>query len=137
MNLFYQNDFISTSEKQTILNYISTLFPIWENRYLATAAENRQLLRPVYWLGNWQFACLGYYHPPKGLFNRSVQAEYFPPCIQKVVDRIESKVRSDFDSRDIPRGWELNTCLINFYGDRLENGKKHDCARVGADGPRS
>ena len=131
LNLFYQNDFISQTEKKSILNYISTLNPIWENRYSSTTTENRQLLRPVYWLGNWQFACLGYYHPPKGLFNRSVQAEEFPACIQHVVTRIESKVRADFDPRDIPRGWELNTCLINFYGNRFEDGKKNDFARVG------
>ncbi len=131
LNLFYQNAYISPSEKKAILDYIYSLHPIWEMRYPEGTAENRQLLRPVYWLGNWQFACLDYYHPPKGIFNRSVQAEEFPACIQKVVDRIESKVRSDFDSRDIPRGWELNTCLINFYGNRLVNGKKTDFARVG------
>lgn len=131
LNLFYQNNYILDSEKKLIIEYIQSLTPIWENRYSADSPDNRQLLRPVYWLGNWQFACLGYYHPPKGLFNRSVHAEEFPECIQKVVDRIESKVRADFDSRDIPRGWELNTCLINFYGNRSENGKSLDLARVG------
>lgn len=131
LNLFYQNGFIAGSEKKLILDYIYSLHPIWEMRYAADTPDNRQLLRPVYWLGNWQFACLNYYHPPKGLFNRAVQAEEFPACIQKVVDRIESKVRSDFDSKDVPRGWELNTCLINFYGNRKENGKINDLARVG------
>ncbi|MBL7555474.1 MAG: alpha-ketoglutarate-dependent dioxygenase AlkB [Bdellovibrionaceae bacterium] len=131
LNLFYQNNYITTPEKTAILNYIYSLHPIWEMRYPEGTPDNRQLLRPVYWLGNWQFACLDYYHPPKGIFNRSVTAEDFPLCIQKVVDRIESKARSDFDSRDVPRGWELNTCLINFYGNRMVDGKKHDFARVG------
>lgn len=131
LNLFYQSNFVAEAEKKAILNYIFSLHPIWEKRYSSAVIENRQLLRPVYWLGNWQFACLGYYHPPKGLFNRGVQAEEFPLCIQKVVDRIETKVRMDFDSRDIPRSWELNTCLINYYGNRYENGKKNDLARVG------
>lgn len=131
LNLFYQNGFISASEKQSILNYIFSLYPIWEMRYPEGSLDNRQLLRPVYWLGNWQFACLDYYHPPRGIFNRAVQAEEFPLCIQNVVDRIESKVRNDFDPRDIPRGWELNTCLINFYGHRIMHGKKSDFARVG------
>lgn len=131
LNLFYQNNYITAAEKKAILDYIYSLHPIWEMRYPEGTAENRQLLRPVYWLGNWQFACLDYYHPPKGIFNRAVQAEDFPVCIQKVVDRIESKVRSDFDNRDIPRGWELNTCLINFYGNRVVDGKKQDFARVG------
>tara|TARA_B110001454_G_scaffold219192_1_gene251197 strand:+ start:79250 stop:80092 length:843 start_codon:yes stop_codon:yes gene_type:complete len=131
LNLFYQNGYITSSEKREILDYIYSLKPIWEMRYPEGTDDNRQLLRPVYWLGNWQFACLDYYHPPKGIFNRAVAAEDFPACIQKVVDRIESKVKSDFDSRDIPRGWELNTCLINFYGNRVINGKKEDFARVG------
>ncbi len=131
LNLFYQNGYITSSEKREILDYIYSLKPIWEMRYPEGTADNRQLLRPVYWLGNWQFACLDYYHPPKGIFNRAITAEDFPASIQKVVDRIESKVRSDFDSRDIPRGWELNTCLINFYGNRVVGGKSQDFARVG------
>jgi DNA oxidative demethylase len=131
LNLFYQNGFISETEKKAILSYIYSLHPIWEMRYPDGTTDNRQLLRPVYWLGNWQFACLDYYHPPKGIFNRAVEAEEFPSCIQKVVDRIESKVRNDFDPRDVPRGWELNTCLINFYGNRVMDGKTNDFARVG------
>ncbi|MBL7543649.1 MAG: alpha-ketoglutarate-dependent dioxygenase AlkB [Bdellovibrionaceae bacterium] len=131
LNLFYQNQGVSASEKRDILNYIYSLHPIWEMRYPENTPDNRQLLRPVYWLGNWQFACLDYYHPPKGIFNRAIQAEAFPLCIQNVVDRIESKVRSEFDPRDIPHGWELNTCLINFYGNNVTNGKKNDVARVG------
>jgi alkylated DNA repair dioxygenase AlkB len=92
---------------------------------------NRQLLRPVYWLGNWQFACLNYYHPPKGIQNRCVLAESFPDFMQAVVSKIESLVLSHFDQRDVPYKWHLNTCLINYYGDHLVNGKKTDCARVG------
>lgn len=131
LNLHYQSNGISVSEKKEILSYIFSLHPIWEMRYPKGTPENRQLLRPVYWLGNWQFACLDYYHPPKGIFNRAIAAEEFPACIRKVANLIESKVRSDFDPRDIPRGWELNTCLINFYGNQFIDGKKQDCARVG------
>src|SRR3712207_7147345 len=28
-------------------------------------------------------------------------------------------------------GWHLNTCLVNFYGSRLEDGRWVDTARVG------
>lgn len=90
------------------------------------------LLRPVYWLGNWQFACLDYYHPPKGVENRCVRAEAYPPALEAVVRRAEEFVRHEFPREDVPRGWALNTCLINFYGDRIEpGGKRVDCARVG------
>lgn len=139
-NLIYQKDYISPSEKKDILQYLSTLYPIWEYRFSASNPPpenepNRTLLRPVYWLGNWQFACLDYYHPPKGLHYRCVDAESYPPVLQKIVNNIEKKVHETFHEKDIPRGWHLNTCLINFYGHKIEtiNGemKKHDTARVG------
>ena len=31
----------------------------------------------------------------------------------------------------MPARWHLNTCLVNFYGSRLESGKRVDTARVG------
>ncbi len=135
-NLIYESHFLTPNEKIEILNYLSTLFPIWENRFSQqhlqeTGEDQRSLLRPVYWLGNWQFACLNYYHPPKGIYNRCVLAERYPPVLQKLVDEIERKVRQNFDERDIPKRWHLNTCLINYYGDREENGKWVDTARVG------
>jgi alkylated DNA repair dioxygenase AlkB len=135
-NLIYKANYISPEEKQQILEYLSTLHPIWEMRYSKNNPppedqNQRRLLRPVYWLGNWQFACLNYYHPPKGILNRCVSAEPYPPVLQNIVDQIESLVKHSFDSRDIPRGWRLNTCLINFYGDQVSGEKRIDCARVG------
>lgn len=46
---------------------------------------------------------------------------------------MESVIRAEFDPRDIPQGWHLNTCLINYYGDNVQQGKdkRVDCARVG------
>ena len=88
-------------------------------------------MRPVYWLGNWQFACLDYYHPPKGLLNRCVRAEPFPSFMQTIIHRVEDKVRMEMSPRDIPKGWNLNTCLINYYGDRIDLGTREDLARVG------
>jgi hypothetical protein len=93
--------------------------------------KQRPLLRPVYWLGNWQFACLDYYHPPKGILHRCVKAEPYPRVLQEVVDRIEFIARKRFPKSYIPEKWKLNTCLINFYGNKLEDGKWVDRARVG------
>ncbi len=113
------------------------LHPIWENRFSKhnpppAGQPQRRLLRPVYWLGNWQFACLNYYHPPKGIEFRCVEAEPFPPEMQAMVDEIQEIVRNSFEPGEVPRGWELNTCLINYYGSQIKpDGKREDVARVG------
>lgn len=131
-NLIYQPNYVSKLQKTEILKYLSLLFPIWEMRFSNSnpppAGEaNRQLLRPVYWLGNWQFACLNYYHPPQGLQNRCVTAESYPPVLQRMVYEIEQMVHQKFSPKDVPDRWHLNTCLINYYGTRNNT----DCARVG------
>ena len=139
-SLIYEPGYVRPADKQEILRYLKTLFPIWEMRYSQNnpppaGQTQRSLLRPVYWLGNWQFACLNYYHPPKGIDFRCVQAEAFPPVMQKWVDQIQERVRNEFLPKDVPRDWHLNTCLINYYGDRIQSDekgeKKVDCARVG------
>jgi alkylated DNA repair protein (DNA oxidative demethylase) len=134
--LYYKPQFITPKERKEILDYLSALHPLWEKRYSKhnpppAGKTQRELLRPVYWLGNWQFACLGYYHPPKGLHHRSVRAEEYPEPIAQMVSRIENFVHDNFAEKDIPRGWHLNTCLVNFYGSKSENGKEIDAARVG------
>lgn len=128
--------YLDQKEKKEIIRYLQSLHPIWEMRYsqvrpLQEGQQQRRLLRPVYWLGNWQFACLDYYHPPKGLRYRCVTAEGFPPVLQKLIQKMESLVHTHFAPKDIPQGWHLNTCLINYYGDHIQNGKVIDCARVG------
>lgn len=92
----------------------------------------RRLLRPVYWLGNWQFACLNYFHPPKNIYNCCIEAEPFPEVIQEIALSIENEVHQFFKNEDVPTDWHFNTCLINFYGSNisLEN-KRIDAARVG------
>jgi len=134
--LFYQKDFLKHVEKQEIIEFLKGLYPIWEQRYSKhmpppPGKGQRMLLRPVYWLGNWQFACLNYYHPPRRIKNCSVYAEGYPPILQKVVEKAEKKAREIYSPRDFPKGWELNTCLINYYGKKLENAKWVDGARVG------
>lgn len=135
-NLIYRPGYITKVERTEILEYLATLHPIWEMRYSKNNPppadqQQRRLLRPVYWLGNWQFACLNYYHPPKGLYHRCVSAEPYPAVIANLVQKIEAIVKNEFDPKDVPRGWHLNTCLINFYGDQTSDGKRNDCARVG------
>lgn len=131
------SNFVTPDEYTAVLAWLDTLHPLWEYRFSTVrppppTEEQRELQRPVYWLGNWQFACLGYYHPPRGTQGRCVQAEPFPPVLAGWVARIERMVRSQFPASYIPAGWALDTCLVNFYGDRLTDGKREDRARVGA-----
>ena len=135
--LFYHPTFIKPQEKEAILDWLQTLVPIWEMRFSKhnpppEGDVQRPLLRPVYWLGNWQFACLNYYHPPKGVKNRCVKAEDYPRELKKILATIEGITKLHFKKADVPKGWKLNTCLINFYGTHVDQeGKKTDTARVG------
>jgi len=134
--LLYDRTFVSRDERARLVEWFGTLHPLWEERFSAhhpppPGLVQRRLLRPVYWLGNWQFACLGYYHPPEGIHGRAVRAEPFPPVLATMVARIEARTRELLRPHEIPRDWKLNTCLVNFYGDRLEDGKRIDAARVG------
>jgi hypothetical protein len=60
-----------------------------------------------------------------------VRAETYPPHLQKIVDRIEFIAKKRFPRSYFPEKWKLNTCLVNFYGNKLEEGKWVDRARVG------
>lgn len=132
----YEPGFIDPAANGEILSWLETLRPLWEMRFstkrpLPSGKQQRPLLRPVYWLGNWQFACLGYYEPPRRIHNVAVAAEPFPPVLARLVAVIEKRVRAGFPPRTVPRRWHLNTCLVNFYGDRTEGDKTIDAARVG------
>ena len=135
--LFYRPFFINKGDRQLILEWLKSLSPLWEMRFSKhnpppEGDQQRQLLRPVYWLGNWQFACLNYYHPPKGIFNRCIKAENYPAILDKQIKIIEQIARTHFKKSDFPDNWKLNTCLINFYGTSIgTDGKKVDTARVG------
>ena len=134
--LIYLPNYIQPQQKEAIFRFLRGLYPIWEMRFSKSnpppeGQENRSLLRPVYWLGNWQFACLDYYHPPKGLHYRCVKAESFPPVIAEILAKVESMIHSELLEKDIPRGWHFNTCLINYYGSKIEGDKMTDVARVG------
>jgi alkylated DNA repair dioxygenase AlkB len=124
---------LTFEERDDLLAYLESLHPLWEQRWASDTPERpqRRLLRPVYWLGNWQFACLDYYRPPDGIVDRCVAAEPYPPILAAIVARIEALARERLDPRDIPSGWALDTCLVNFYGERREGGRWVDAARVG------
>ena len=133
--LIHDPTFVSPDEHAELVAWLETLYPIWENRFTARKAaatgQQRRLLRPVYWLGNWQFACLDYYRPPDGVHDRCVAAEPFPPVLARMVERIEQRTRAAYRGPDLPAGWHLNTCLINLYGSAVEDGRTVDTARVG------
>jgi DNA oxidative demethylase len=135
--LHYDAGFLSDVDRAALVTFLGSLTPIWEMRFSTVrgppAGESqRRLLRPVYWLGNWQFACLDYYRPPHGVVGRCVAAEPFPPLLQRLVSKMEERAHRMFRSEpDMPKGWHLNTCLVNYYGSRLEGDRWVDTARVG------
>lgn len=136
LGLHYQHHFINQTERARLLQWLGTLNPIWEMRFSEhnpppEGDQQRRLKRPVYWLGNWQFACLDYYHPPEGIQHRCVKAEPYPELLAALVARIEFIAKKRFPKSFFPPAWTLNTCLINFYGSEEVDGKWVDNARVG------
>lgn len=132
----YVRDYVDADARGQLLEWLAALHPLWEQRYSTrrpppAGKAQRPLLRPVYWLGNWQFACLGYYEPPRRVHDRCVAAEPFPPVLAAMVADIEARIRRGFVAADVPPGWRLNTCLVNFYGSRREGSRWVDVARVG------
>lgn len=132
--LLYDAGFLKRADRDELVGWLATLHPLWELRFSEhrpppAGETQRRLLRPVYWLGNWQFACLDYYRPPAGLFDRAVAAEPFPRVLAKLRPVMEERTRRLFRGTDgVPDGWHLNTCLINFYGAHQDGA---DVARVG------
>lgn len=134
--LLHDPAFVGPDERAALLDWLSTVHPLWEDRHapdrpLREGQTRRRLLRPVYWLGGWQFACLDYYHPPDHVLDRVVAAEPFPDVLARLVARAEDRVRAAYDPADLPDGWRLSTCLVNFYGLALRDGRWVDTARVG------
>jgi len=128
--------YVDDPARAAIMAWLATLHPLWEQRYSTVrppppGKAQRPLLRPVYWLGNWQFACLGYYEPPRGVRDRCVAAEPLPPPLAAIARDVEERVRRTFAPADVPPGWKLDTCLVNFYGSRRDGDRWDDVARVG------
>jgi len=132
----YDRACVDAATRAEILAWLASLHPIWEQRYSTRrppprGKTQRRLLRPVYWLGDWQFACLGYYEPARRTRDCAVAAEPFPPVLARLIGAVERRIRAQFPAADVPSGWHLNTCLINFYGRRRDGEAWVDVARVG------
>lgn len=134
--IYYNAGFLNGPKRERLIGEIEAFHPIWEERYCECnpppkGDTYRSLKRPVYWLGNWQFACLGYYHPPHDIQFRCANAEKFPPLMQELVNQIEQMARRMAPRGDVPEKWHLNTCLINYYGSKITDGVEEDFATVG------
>jgi len=130
----YEPGFVGTEDREALVDWLETLHPIWEKRHsdrrsVRQGQRERRLLRPVYWLGGWQFACLNYYSPPDYVRDRVVAAEPLPPVLARLAGALEDRAHAEFD--DIPAGWCLNTCLINYYGRVHRESRWVDAGRVG------
>lgn len=134
--IYYNDGYLNGPNSSRLINELEQFHPIWEERFSKSNPPPegdtwRSLKRPVYWLGNWQFACLGYYHPPLETDFKCVEAEEFPEFMQELVHQIEEIVHRITPKADIPQGWTLNTCLINYYGSTIIEDGKEDQATVG------
>lgn len=139
----YLPRFIEEHEAAQLIDYFGGLSPLWEQRHAEVVdgrgnQHGRRLTRPVYWLGAWQFASLGYYAEPHYRRDRCVRAEPFPSVMQAILERLGPVLREyHFESRSenpCARGGEMvdlpNTCLINYYGREVGQGPPRDYARL-------
>lgn len=125
----YLPRFFDADEAQELQTWLAGLHPIWEQRYAQGHKSRRggsgRLTRPVYWLGAWQFAALGYYLAPDHVEDRAVRAEPIPDVMLRVLERLRPELATH-GSDALP-----NTCLLNFYGsERPERGPPVDTARL-------
>ena len=127
----YLPRFITAEESEALIAYFEGLHPLWEQRFRdkknpRDGEHDRRLTRPVYWLGAWQFACLGYYAEPDHREDRCLRAESFPPVMNAILDRLRPVLlQHDPTLPDVP-----NTCLINYYGREVGDGPPRDFARL-------
>jgi alkylated DNA repair dioxygenase AlkB len=127
----YLPRFISAQEAAALIEYFSAITPLWEQRHRDVdhgrpGEHSRRLTRPVYWLGAWQFACLGYYAEPDHREDRCLRAEPFPDVMNTILDRLRPMLQAhDASIEDVP-----NSCLINYYGREVGKGPPRDYARL-------
>jgi len=136
----YLPRFITAGEAEALIAYFGELTPLWEHRHRDTdhartstpssdgtrKPPGRRLTRPVYWLGAWQFACLGYYAEPDYREGRCVEAEPFPDPMTVILERLLPRLRAIDPGFDAPP----NSCLINYYGREVGEGPPRDYARL-------
>lgn len=138
----YLPRFIDQDQATALIEYFGSLRPIWEQRHrnaahARSASHDRRLTRPVYWLGAWQFACLGYYAEPDHRQDRCLRAEPFPAVMQEILERLVP-ILAEFHGASSPATSPTggtttllpNTCLINYYGREVGRGVPRDFARL-------
>ncbi len=129
--LSYLPRFCSSEDARELAAFFAELHPLWEKRYADGARSRRggtgRLTRPVYWLGAWQFAALGYYAEPDYLVDRCVRAEPMPAVMLRILERLRPELEAHGDVGPLP-----NTCLINYYGSHngVNGGPPVDVARL-------
>ena len=134
--LSYLPQFISKEEGHELIDYFAALHPIWEQRFRGgehqrSGGRARRLTRPVYWLGAWQFACLGYYAEPDHREDRCLRAEAFPSVMDRILDRLRAVLAQAHGGGPAQAPAPLpNTCLINYYGREVGRGVPVDFARL-------
>lgn len=127
----YLPRFIDKDEGDALVEYFGSLVPLWEERHRdskqkRSAGRGGHLTRPVYWLGAWQFACLGYYAEPHHRQERCLRAEPFPAVMQGILERLRPVLSAHEQGEpSLP-----NTCLINYYGRQIGDGPPRDYARL-------
>lgn len=129
----YHPHFIDKDEAEELIHYFGALTPLWEQRFRDQQKQRseghaRRLTRPVYWLGAWQFACLGYYAEPDHREHRCLRAEALPSVMQDILERA-GPVLEEFHQSEAPASLP-NTCLINYYGREVGKGVPRDYARL-------
>lgn len=131
----YLPRFIQADEAEELIAYFGAVSPIWERRHQEgqhqrSGKQGRRLTRPVYWLGAWQFASLGYYAEPDYRLDRCVRAEGFPDVMQGILDRLRGPLDELHRGSARDTGGLPNTCLINYYGREVGDGQPRDYARL-------
>lgn len=109
----YLPRFVNSADVAKWVDTFAALHPIWESRHADGARRGRgagRLTRPVYWLGAWQFAALGYYSEPDHIHDKCVRAEPLPELFVDLLRRLRPELERHGDT-SLP-----NTCLINIYG---------------------
>lgn len=118
----YLPRFVTADEAEALIDYFARLPALWEQRYVGEEAGRggehaRRLTRPVYWLGAWQFACLGYYTEPDYLEDRCLRAEGYPEVIEGILERLRPITEQHLSPGEVFRS--PTSALINFYGSEL------------------
>ncbi len=132
----YAPQLIGKGESESLIEYFGSLHPLWEQRYRDESnprndSHSRRLTRPVYWLGAWQFACLGYYSEPDHREHRCVRADPFPAVVRTILNRLENVIiEHHAEPEDRSLGSLPNTALINYYGREVGQGVPVDYARL-------